>query len=497
MIQGSLLRSVAAACLLITLGGCATTQAAKRPSTPGEWRAEMQPPLGEREEAALAEGLTLVRAVQLGAARNPMVAAARERWLARIHVEPQAVTPPDPMIGGQWMLNEGTVNIDSMDWSVGPELMIPWPQKLWAEGRVAAVEADVARLRYEAALRDLIIDIKAACYELYYLDQAIPVVEKIETMLRNYAVLAYSELTVGRTQLNEAFRAESQAAQLAYDRILLIEQRAAQAERLRALLNLPPQTVVGPVRHAPVYAVSADLEELHGRAEGYAQILKIQGLETQRAAFESYLARLARIPDITIGASYSVFMEAMRPVATDTANGMTTEMGESSTRGKGPLMGMLSMNLPIFEWRNRAFIRERQALEQAMRLEALSELNEVRAGVAQAYFLVRLTERLIALYDETLLPQATAIMDQAERFFRSDQASFSNLIETTLAYQNFTLARLRAIADHGQAIGQLERVLGTTAEPRPATRQDDLRGVPSVASVPSDPSSAGEHAGHD
>src|SRR5690606_26277264 len=112
-------------------------------------------------------------------------------------------------------------------------------------------------------------------------------------------------------------------------------------------------------------------------------------------------------------------------------------------------------------------VQEQKALEQAMRMDALAELNDVRAAVARAYFNVRLTQRLVDLYDKTLLPQAQAVMDQAEIFFRSDQAAFANVVETTLAFQNFTLARARAVADHGQAIGELERVLGTTAEPRP------------------------------
>lgn len=473
------------AATVLALTGCATTEAARRPSTPSEWRAEMQPPLEEHAAAALDQGPSLATVVQLAASRNPAAAAARERWLAKIHVEPQAVTPPDPMIGGSWMLREGTVNTPGLDWSVGPELMIPWPQKLWARGRAAAADADIAQVEYEAAMRDAVIDVKDAYYELFYLDHALDVVASIETTFRNDALIAYAELGVGRTLLNEAFRAESQAAQLAYDRVLLVEQRAVQAERMRALLNLPEDTRIGPIPHAPRYEIIDDLDVLYSRAEAYAHVLRIRGLETQRAAYETFLARLARVPDITLGATYSVEMEAMPPPAQN-ANGMPAETA-APRRGKGPLMGMLSMNLPIFEWRNRAVIHEREALEKAIRLDALSELNDVRAAVARAYFAVRLTERLIALYDRTLLPQAAAAMDQAEMFFRNEQASFASMLETTLAYQNFTLARLRAISDHGQAIGQLERILGTTAEPRHAGTPEELDEIQQHATESSRP----------
>ncbi len=447
--------------------GCATSGAAKRPGTPADWRAEMQPALAIEEAQTLEEGLTLARAVQLGAERNPTVAAARERWLAQIKREPQALTPPDPMLEAGYQFRSTETRVGPVESSFGLRQTLPWPQKLWARGRVAATGADIAQLQYEAALRDLVVDVKASYYELFYLDQAIPVVNGIEEMLRNDAILAYGELSVGRTALSEGFRAESQAAQLAYDRLLLTEQRASQAERFKSLLNLPPDATVGPIRSAPVYAVSPDATELYGRAEAYAEALRIKGLETQRAAFETYLAKWSRVPDISVGGTYS-FVDPARIMRTKSPNGTTTQAPAPAMSGKDPVNGMVSMNLPIFVWRNNALIQEQKALERAMRLDALADLNRVRAGVARASFNVRLTERLVVLYEDTLLPQAQSVMDQAELLFRNDQASFSNLIETTLAYQNFTLARLRAQADHGQAIGELERLLGTTAETRPS-----------------------------
>jgi hypothetical protein len=79
-----------------------------------------------------------------------------------------------------------------------------------------------------------------------------------------------------------------------------------------------------------------------------------------------------------------------------------------------------------------------------------------------------LTGRLVDLYSQTLLPQADSVLRQAELDFRAELSSFSNVLETTLAWHNFTLAALRARADHGQAIGRLERAIGATADAHPA-----------------------------
>lgn len=436
---------------LLLLAGCSTA-GLDRLNGPEQWRAANQPSLSEDAQTSLTRGPALHAMLRLALERNPGVRATRHQWLAAIHAEPQATSLPDPTLQVGYQFDSVETRVGAQRWSLGLNQKLPWWQKLWAQGRRASLQADVARLKYETSVRDLIIHVKDAYYELYYLDQAIPVTQRVEELLRNEALLGYSALESGRTQISEAFRAESRAARLRYDRLLLTEQRHIWAEQLRSLLNLPPHTPIGAIRHAPVYETAADIEPLYQRAETWAQVLRIRGLEAEQAQYNTFLARLSRIPDISVGMNY---------ISVDDARGAM----QPGDRGKDPFIGMFSMNLPIWEQRNQALIRQKEAMEEAMQLQALDELNRVRQGVAQAFFQVRLTGRLIELYDQTLLPQAEAVMRQAEAWFRSEQASFANVLETTLAWHNFMLARHRAVADHGQAIDRLERAIGTTAGP--------------------------------
>ncbi|MEN6625828.1 MAG: TolC family protein [Candidatus Sumerlaeia bacterium] len=436
--------AIGLALVLLAGAGCAGGRF-RRANDPAAWRAAMQPPLSPDAATSLSLGVRLHEIIPLALGRNPGVEAERRRWLAAIHVEPQAASPPDPMIEGGIQADVPMAGTERQ-WNAGIGQQLPWWGKLRARGRMAGAQADIARLQYEAAARDLIVDVKDAYYELYYLDQALPITRAIERLLKNEGLLAYSELGSGRTQLNEAFRAESQAAQLGYDRILLEEQRAAQAERLRSLLNLPPGTPIGPVAAAPVYPVSQSLNDLCRRAERWSQTLRMKGLEVEKARYDAYLAQLARLPDPSLGWMYQANVPGM--------------MGRSMNLIAG------SMNLPIWEQRNRALVREKEAMEEAMRRQALDETNAARKAVAEAYFQVSLTDRLAGLYARTLLPQAESVMRQVEIDFRNDQAEFASVIETTMAYHNFLLAYQRALADRGQAIGRLEKVLGTTAEPR-------------------------------
>lgn len=429
----------------LTLTGCVRLPEAEPDAA--ALRAAYQTALDEAAAEALATSPTMHLALTLALERNPALAAARRRWQAAIERLPQAAALEDPMLDGTLELTEPMYD---RAWSLAISQRIPWWRKPWARERVAAAEAAIAAVAWQTAARDLLIDVKDACYELYYIDQASRITADIERLLRDQGLLAYGQIETGRAQLSEAFRAEAQAAQLAYDRLLLAEQRAAQAERLHALLNLPPGTVIGPMREAPVYVMETDVEALFARAEEHAQMLRMRGLEVERAQYEAYLARLAGVPDLALG-----WMQ---------------EANAAAMMGEAMRSAMAGANLPIWQQRYRALVRERDALVEATRLDALDALNEVRRAVAQAYFEARLTQQLIELYDTTFLPQAGGIMRQAELLFRADEGSLSGALETTIAFHNFLLARERAVADHGQALGRLERAIGTTAEPQEAGR---------------------------
>jgi outer membrane protein TolC len=434
------------------LAACATAE--KGPGTPDQWRAALQKPPAPRQAAAMATSPTLHLSLELALARNPSLASARENWRAAIERVPQAQSLDDPMLEASFEA-PSLRNLGSpMEWQIGPSQKIPWWAKLRLAGRSAEVQAAQAALAYQAAARDLVADVKDSWDELFYLDQAIPITTEVEGMLRRVATLAYGQVAAGRATLSDAYRAESQAAQLGYDRRLLADRRVSQAERLRGLLSLPPGSAIGPVRDAPAYPVEERLDVLDRRAEAWNEQIKISGLETVRAAYQARLARLARVPDLTLG------LTAMNTKGASMSGGGNAGWTDS-------FEPMIGMNLPIWEARNRAVVAEQDAMRRAAGLDALAQADLTRRAVAEAWQQARLTGRLVDLYRQTLLPEAQAVMRQAEADWRAGAGSggFANVLEATLAWHNFQLAALRARADHGQAIDALERVLGATAMP--------------------------------
>ncbi|MGD0093535.1 MAG: TolC family protein, partial [Planctomycetota bacterium] len=242
------------------------------------------------------------------AAKGPMVEAARHRWLAATHKRPQMVALPDPRLEATYYVVRG------MDkYMLGLSQEIPYPGKLILAGRIADKEAEAARLRYEAAVRDALSEAKESYFELYYIDRAQQVTAEIRKLYDRYAALAAGGKEVAKPKLPETFRAESQRAQLGYDLVLLHEMRAAEAERLRSGLGLPARAELGGTADVAEPAELGEaLEHLQEIATLHNQELAVAGIEVERAQYEVQQAHRAPIPDLMLGANYTAMGEQQR-----------------------------------------------------------------------------------------------------------------------------------------------------------------------------------------
>jgi outer membrane protein TolC len=412
--------------------GGADALAAKQPIASGTQTDQQAPPLAEKA--------TLEAVLRLAGKNNPMVAAAMHRWLAATHQHAQAVSLPDPSAEATYFARRGMEN-----YMLGLSQAIPLPGKLIIAGRIADKEAEAARLRYEAAVRDALSDAKEGYFELYYIDRAQKITEEIKGLYDRYAALAAGGKDPNGPKLPETFRAESQRAQLAYDLVLLREMRAAEAERLRAILGLPSQAGLGVTEDVAEPAeLGEKLERLQEIALEHNQELAAAGVEVQRAGYAVQLAHRTPIPDLMVGANYTDEVPRIRKLmGIDNAVGVTA-----------------GISLPLWFPKYQARTKEAEELAQAAHSAEDASRLQVRADLAKAYFSLTNSSRLVRLYKDTLIPQARQALQSAEELYRNDKANLAAVLETTATVHNFELARLRATADYFQNVARIERVLG-------------------------------------
>jgi outer membrane protein TolC len=446
-------RSLLVPAALAALGACASHDPARPPlpvagETAPAASTQSAPPAPE-----LSGPLRLETLLPLLLERSPGVRAARARLEAAAQKYPQAISLADPMVEATWYAENA---MDPSNSHVRYNLMIrqefPFPTVLSLRGDAATKEAEVEALRYEAAVRDAVAELKEVEAERAYLAGAARVQAALRDVYRRYADVARSDVSSGRTRLPESFRAEALLAQAGYELTLIEEMGRVEDQRLRALLALPTSTALGePADAPPPSRLDVDFDSLARRALEHNQELRAAGVEIEAADVGAKLARWAYAPEFTIGGG-RMFNDEF-----EEANGRRTDSNAI----------LLGVSLSIWFDAREAGVREADAKVRAARASESGERERVVAEVARAAFRVRNASRLAELYGRELVPQAQAALARSQSMIRDGKESLASSLELAATWQQLRIAELRAVADQTQALAALERLLGTSLEAAP------------------------------
>ncbi len=395
----------------------------------------------------LAAEVTLPALIKLAVRRNPKLKAARLSWGAALAKVPQAKAWPDPMIS---YLHYG----ENVETRVGPQehrwgitQNLPFPGTLNTAGKVALEKARIARLKHELVLRDLIVDVKIAFHELAYLERAITITGQNRKLMLQASKVVNALYAKDGATLNDVLKAQAQSAQLQYDLVLLQELQDVEKAQLAAMLNLPVRTSFGKTVVRVPQALELSFEQLEKRALAKRQELRIAEGKIDLTRQQMRLARLKNLPKFSLSVMKVETGEALNPNLDDS--------------GKDAIMYGAGMTIPWNFRRNRAVTREARLNHQAAVESRRALANTTSARLRKLYFRLLNAQRLVTLYEKSLIPQAKKAMSIAEKWDVDGRKDVSSFLETQSVWLNFNLARLRAQTDYQQALAAIERVVGT------------------------------------
>ncbi|MHC4932574.1 MAG: TolC family protein, partial [Planctomycetota bacterium] len=339
----------------ILIAGCASSSS--QAFRPADWpvvaslpaaSSEAQAP--NRPEVTVPKELGAILRVALD--RNPRIHRAREEALAADEVPAIEGWLPDPRILIGWYASPVETRVGPQRWSLGVQQAIPFPTKLARRSDLGETLAQRQIVAYERTVRDVLVEVVASAHELAYIDAAIGISAEIGALLERY--VAATSGAESQAPLSELFRAETQRAQLENDRVVLTELRAAEAERLRALLDLPSDLPVESPDVGVVPTVVTSFAELLKIARKHNHELEEAGLALEAAKLRTSLAHSERWPDLTVGYS-RIFTDGVD----------TTLIPAPPDNGRDAEIWHLGLTLPLWANKNSARVRRAEALERA------------------------------------------------------------------------------------------------------------------------------------
>lgn len=400
-----------------------------------------RPPLASPGPSAELENL-----VRLALERNPELEAARRGFdVVRSKISPAGALPDPELMFGQ--MNEdslapfttlGDPEHGFSEVYVGLTQEFPFPGKRGLRRKVADMEAQAEASRYKSTRLRVISEVKTAFYDLYAIDKAIEIVERDRRLLEQLAKIASAKFSVGKGIQQDVLDSQVEITRVE-ERLSILRQRRQVIEALlNTLLYRPIETSVARVAEIQKSPLPYNLSELSALADRNYPLLEAQRRLIDRDAFALDLAKKGKYPDLGVTFVYH-------------NRGSNPEYWTIGGTVKIPLYFGSKQRHEI-EGAVSGFAQSRQAYQSA-RTQAFYRVKDM-------YLMATTAERLLKLYDEGIIRQASFSLESAVANYEVGKIDFLTLLTSWSRLLNYQVTYYEQLAEYQKALAQLEPLVG-------------------------------------
>jgi len=299
--------------------------------------------------------------LQAAAEQNPGLKAKFNLYLAALEKVHQEGTLPDPTVSFGYFISPIETRVGPQRFRLSLSQMFPWMGTLKVREQAASSMARIRFYEFEEARNQLFLQVRHKWLELYEIRRELSIMRESLDLLRSYEPVTKTKYEANLVSLADLIRvqisidnAESQL------KVLALKWEPA-LSNFNTLLNrklnldvvLPDSIMIEEVNHYSQDSIAAHQPLIH------SVNASLDALE-----HESALAALKRKPNIGFGLEYAMIGRRSDAMVAD--------------NGKDVLMPTVSLSLPVFKKKNRAYTREvalKKESYMAQRDQVTNELN--------------------------------------------------------------------------------------------------------------------------
>lgn len=401
---------------------------------------ELSSVLGNEGEVVLSSSpLSLEQVLGVVRNENPEIRAARERWRAFAARVSQAATPDKPRVDFERMYAPQGDNVwsDAGEKNVVISQGIPFPTTLYLSGRRARQEANAAEAAYRSKEQEILSRAKQAYARLYLSRHAIHIFEEYVDLMGQFSKVAEAKYAAGKGASVDALKAHVELSKMLNELVTLQQEKETNEAWLNTLLNRPPESPLGWPKDPDPQPVRLDLGALEAQALAERPDLREAAFALDKSRTDVALGRSSYLPDL--------MLQYRRR---DMENGVDSHDA------------MVGFTLPLWFWKQGAQVREVLAERDMAQAEYQSMKNRTLFDVKSFLVKVQTTQRLVELYQTSVLPQAAQALKISEAAYRADKLGFLDLLDAVRSQLQFRLEHYEHLAQYDQFKAELERVVG-------------------------------------
>lgn len=392
---------------------------------------------------------------------NPELHASFERWRASVHRVARQRRLPEPTLSFAYFVR-------SVETRVGPQLArvslqqtFPWPSKLAAGADAAAARAQALERRFDVQALAVSQRVADGYWTLWQIRQTRTIHREHLEVLRGLAETVRARVATGSATLAELQQVDLAASRLEDTLSGMDEAERAAAARLRASIGAPIDAEVPTPGEPPEAALpAASDEELrqatanHPLIASYAYLAEANEASAEQEEAEAY-------PSFTLGADWIITDESPMPNVAE--------------NGKDAVIVGVTARIPLWQGSYDESAVAARAEANAERAEGRAARERALAELEAALSAVRDAARRVALYRDTLVPQAESAYASVLGAYATGRTNVAAMLLSQRDLLELKIELESARADHARSWARLEQVVGrelprrASVESSPAT----------------------------
>jgi outer membrane protein, heavy metal efflux system len=360
-------------------------------------------------------GLNASDLVEIAIESNPQIHAVHAQWEAAEHQILQNYAPADPTF--TYSNFESSKDFNAAQHAHTFSESFQFPGEAFLQADQSRRTAEISRLTFEAAVRDLRAAVETAYYQVL-LDEGLIVIngENIAN-LKQVVNVVQVQYTGGQAAQSDVITSE-----LALEQAQL-QQRQYQTNRLNdrvalnQLLYRKPGSPLDLDEKIQLKPLEIRLDQAVATATHARQEILEAALTEKNSNTAVTLAQMEYLPNYTVGLEYDLILQ---PGAQPN--------GPNSVAVTQPWTWSIGFNIPIFFWiHQREDVRAAQHSLQAARYSMSSVLSQSEATVTELYQSAQFAYESAQVYDGRLIPLSNQAFKVALVAYQSGKVDFLTL----------------------------------------------------------------------
>ncbi|MDO8734945.1 MAG: TolC family protein [Elusimicrobiota bacterium] len=385
------------------------------------------------------ETVSLQVLVDAAKRNNPEIIAAQKKWSAAKSKIWQEKTWDNPQLFIDWQkMPKNDFDLNTAEEKMyGISQMVPFPGKLSIKGKIAKFDAEKTEWEYKETELKILSELKISYAMYFYINKSIETYKQTTEIMNNFSKVAESKYVTGKASQGDVLRAQVEVSKMLNMIITMEQEKETVRAELNSLIGKNADEVIGePEELTPKY-IKNNWDEIKKTAIENNPDIRQQNASVSKSKWSKKKSYTEFLPDFDL-----------------TYRRSKMEMGNDSQDF------MLGFTVPLWFWKPALGVKE---MSDELKMAESERKNMELMAVYQAKeFFVKLktAERLIKLYQSSVLPTAEQSLKVTESSYRADKEDFLNLLDSVRTLLDFQLEYYKYIAQYHQNLATLEKITG-------------------------------------